>query len=186
MRTGAFASTIAVLIALLMFAPAVASGQVVASNFQELRFKVEPGDIVYVTDETGQERRARILDLSSSVLVLSVDGTRRDFSERAVRRLRQRLPDSLKNGALIGGAVVLTVAVLGRLTVADDGGTFWENAGFILYLGAIGAGVGTGIDAAIQTRKTIYEAPARASPGSLGMSPLVSRAVKGLRFSITF
>jgi hypothetical protein len=177
------------LFVLLTLAPMMASAQTVASNFQELRFKVKPGDTVYVTDDAGRERKARILDLSPALLVLSVDRTRRDLSENNVKRIRQRLPDPLLNGAMIGAASVMTLSTVSSIAFSDrsENETFgWADVGFILYLGAIGAGVGTGIDALIQGRKIIYEMPDGASPPSFGVSPVLSPGVRGVRVSVSF
>jgi hypothetical protein len=175
-----------VLLVLLTLTPMMASAQAIASNFQELRFKVKAGDTVYVTDATGRETRARILDLSPSSLLLSMNGTDRKLSESDVVRIRQRLPDPLLNGAAIGAGFVVALSSVARIWFSDDGGTFWENAGFILYLGSIGAGVGTGIDALIQGRKIIYTTPGSGSSWSFGVSPVLSRGVKGVRVSISF
>lgn len=177
------------LFVLLTLAPITASAQAVASNFQELRFKVKPGDTVYVTDDAGRERKARILELSRSSLLLSMDGTRRDLSENNVRRIRQRLPDPLLNGAVIGAVSVMTLSTVSSIASSDRGEneTFgWADVGFILYLGSIGAGVGTGIDALIQGRKIIYETPGSASRRSFGVSPVLSPRVRGVRVSVSF
>ena len=89
--------------------------QTIASSFEELLLKVKPGDTVYVTDDTGRERKAQILDLSSSSLMLSVDGTRQDLSQNNLKRMRQRLPDPVWNGALIGGGVGLAHSLVLKL-----------------------------------------------------------------------
>ncbi len=82
-----------------------AQAQTVARSFEELRVKLRPGATGYVTDTSGQERKAQILDLSPSSLALSMDGATRDLDENVVRRIKQRLPDPVWNGAVIGGAV---------------------------------------------------------------------------------
>jgi hypothetical protein len=174
---------------LLMLAPLTAGAQTVAGNFQELRFKVKQGDTVYVTDDAGQERKARILGLSGSSLLLSMDGTRRDLSENNVKRIRQRLPDPLMNGAAIGGLSVMTLSTVSSIAFSDrtEGETFgWADVGFILYLGSIGAGVGIGIDALIQGRKIIYETSGTISRRSFDVSPMLSPQLRGVRLSVRF
>lgn len=178
-----------VLSVLLALAPMTANAQAVAGNFQELSLKVKPGDTVYVTDDAGQERKARILELSRASLVLSVDGTRRELGETSVRRIRRRLPDSLWNGAAIGAASVMTLSTVGAVAFADrgEGESFgWSDVGFICYLGAIGAGVGTGIDALIQGRKVIYETPGPTARRSFRVAPVVSARVRRVRISVSF
>jgi hypothetical protein len=177
------------LFVLLTLAPLSAAAQAVASNFQELRFKVKPGDTVYVTDDAGQERKARILELSRSSLLLAMDATRLDLSENNVKRIRQRLSDPLLNGAAIGAVSVMTLATVSSIAFSDrsEGETFgWADAGFILYLGAIGAGVGIGIDALIQGRKIIYETSGTISRRSFGVSPMLSPRLRGVRLSVRF
>jgi hypothetical protein len=51
-------------------------------------------------------------------------------------------------------------------------------------IGAIGAGVGIGIDALVRGRRTIYEA----APGSIRLraAPLVVRHAGGLQVSLSF
>lgn len=146
-----------VALAVLMAAPV--TGQIVAASFDELRFKVKAGDTVYVTDDSGKsEQKARILDLSTLSLALSIGGVRRDLVESNVKRIRQRLPDTKKNGALIGflvGAAASTSAAkaLESPPGSCSGGCVAVN---VLYGGGLGALVGLGIDALIQSRKDIY------------------------------
>jgi hypothetical protein len=144
-------------LAVLMAAPA--AGQTVATTFEELRLKVQAGDTVYVTDDSGQsEQAARVLDLTAASLTVSIQGVRRELVESRVRRIRQRLPDSRKNGALIGLLVGAAGSTAGAVAMASPagsctGGCVGVN---ILFGGGLGALVGLGIDALIQGRKDIY------------------------------
>ncbi len=189
MQRASFSRRSLALFVLFTLAPLTAGAQAVASNFAELRFTVKPGDTVYVTDDAGQERRARILELSPASLSLSVNGTRRDFSEAEVRRIRQRRPDSLWNGAAIGAASVMALSTVGAIAFSDrdeDEAFGWADVGFICYLGAIGAGVGTGIDALIQGRKVIYESAGTTSRTTFRVSPVLSPRIRGVRISFSF
>ena len=146
-----------VVMAVLMATPV--TGQTVATNFEELRLKVKAGDTVYVTDDSGKsEQGARILDLSTSSLVVSIGGVRRELLESNVARLRQRLPDSKKNGALIGLLIGAAGSVAGAKALESPAGSCSGAcvAGNILYGGGLGALIGLGIDALIQGRKDIY------------------------------
>jgi hypothetical protein len=98
-------------------------------------------------------------------------------------RVRVRHFDSVINGALIGaGAGVASGLFLCRLTEP------WEicrdDFGSMFRIGAIGAGVGTGIDALIRGRRTVYET----TPGStrLHATPIIARHGGGLQVSISF
>lgn len=135
-----------------------ASAQTVATTFDELGLKVKPGDIIYVTRTDQQETRAKLLELSSSSLVLSIAGNRQQLDESHVMRVRQRLPDSRKNGALIGflvGGGASTAMAKGLESPAGSctGGCIAAN---VFFGGGLGALVGLGIDALIQSRKDIY------------------------------
>ena len=91
--------------------------------------------------------------------------------------------DSLLNGALMGAGVAVASGLF-LCTRTEP----WENcrddAGPMLGIGAIGAGIGVGIDALIRGRRTIYES----TPPStlLRAAPLVSRGAIGLRFSMSY
>src|SRR5688500_18411606 len=127
--------------------PAAAQG--IAGSFEQLQLLVRPGDKVTVTDASGHEATGRIVDLSTSMLVLSAGGTRRELSEPDVRDIQQRRSDSLANGAIWGLAV-------GSAIAAGLVAAFWEGSddaapaiGFIAMYGGIGAGIGVGVDALI-------------------------------------
>ena len=176
-------------VVLSVLGAAPASGQTVATSFEELRFKVKVGDTVYVTDDSGKpEQEARILDLSASSLSVSSGGVRREMLESNVRRLRQRLPDSKKNGALIGFLVGAAGSVAGAKTLESppgscSGGCVTAN---ILYGGGLGALVGLGIDALIQGRKDIYGGGGSRSSLNVDVCPLVLSRGNGLGVSFRF
>jgi hypothetical protein len=172
--------------------------QTVAHSFEELRSKLKPGDTVYVTDDSGRERRAQILDFSPSSLILSVDGARRDLSEENVKRIRQRLPDPLWSGAVIGAAVAMAPLIVYCSQASESGETCGDQlfvAGGcdelclglgLVPLGAIGAAAGMGIDALVRGRKTIYEALGGTSPRALRVSPVFSSRARGVLVSMSF
>jgi hypothetical protein len=94
---------------------------------------------------------------------------------------RQRKNDSLWNGALIGAGVAIGTGLF-LCTRTEP----WENcrddAGPMLRIGALGAGIGIVIDALIRDRKTsIADAGAR-----LNIAPVVSRRTKGVQMSFSF
>jgi len=163
-----------------------AAAQDVATTFEELRFKVKAGDTVYVTGEDGQEREAKIVGLSASSPVVTMGGAQSNLTEGRVKQMRQRLPDPLRNGALIGflvgGAGSTAMAKALESPVGScTGGCVAAN---ILYGGGVGALIGLGIDHLIKGKKTIYE-PSQ-SAGTIVLQPvLLSRTLGfgvGLRF----
>ena len=92
-----------------------------------------------------------------------------------------RQSDSLLNGALIGaGAAVASGLVFCTL------GESWDNCrddvGPMIKIGAIGAGIGMGIDALI--RKKIYQSASGAT--EVHAAPIIGRRAKGLQLSVRF
>jgi hypothetical protein len=129
----------------------------VAASFEQLQVLVQPGHAVTLTDASGTEVSGRIESLSSSALSLASDGTRRDFLETDVTLIRQRRGDSLANGAWWGFGILAGLAIAGTAQC----GECWRDepafmAAFIGFQGALGAGVGVGIDALRRGEHTIY------------------------------
>lgn len=166
--------------------PVAGNAQAVASNFQELRFRVEPGDTIYITDRSDRETAAEIVELSSSALTVRISGEPRALAEQDVRRIRQRLPDPLWTGAIIGFGIGVglgtAVASISESCSSDGGAACWAP---VVVYGSISAGVGLGIDALIKSRKVIYEAPGGKSARWL-LSPLLSGTTKGALMRVLF
>jgi hypothetical protein len=125
-----------------------------------------------------------ILSTASAVFAQTSQGpapSLRDLHAADTGQVTTRRSDSILNGALIGaGAGVASGLFLCRLTEP------WENcfaAGPMLGVGAIGAGIGIGIDLLIRG-KTISSA----DPGSARVTaaPLVGRRAGGLHLSVNF
>jgi hypothetical protein len=96
-------------------------------------------------------------------------------------RVAVRESDSLLNGALIGaGAGVASVLFI--CTRMEPLRNCADDAGTLATFGAIGAGVGMGIDALI--RKTVYRSASGAT--ELQAMPIIGRRAKGLRLSVVF
>ena len=159
-----------------------ASAQTPRGSGLNLETLLIPGMTVWITDSGGREEKTRIVSASGEILTTSGDETRR-FSAADVKRVRVRHADPVINGALIGaGAAVASGLFLCSLTET------WENcrddAGPMFRIGAIGAGVGIGIDALIRGRRTIYEG----APGTTRFraAPIVARHAGGLQVSLRF
>jgi hypothetical protein len=109
-----------------------------------------------------------------------------DLTEADVTRIRQRLPDPLWTGALIGFGVG---AGLGAVAAAFDEGYSHQGggacAGPALMFGMLGAGASVGIDALIKGRKVIYQAPG-IKPNRVAVQPIVSASARGLRLTMRF
>jgi hypothetical protein len=170
----------------LLFLSSFASAQDVATNLEELRLKVGPGATIYVTEEGGEEYTAKVVSLSTSALVVSVNGANREVSESAVRRIRQRLPDPLWTGALIGFGVGVGLGALAAgasESCSSEGGA--QCAGPALGMGLLGGGLGLGIDALIKGRKVIYESRSP-NAAAWNLVPLVAPRGAGAGVTIVF
>jgi hypothetical protein len=131
----------------------------VARSFEQLQVLVRPGNTITVMDAAGAQVSGRLETLSSSLLSLSVDGTRRDFSEMDVDAIRRR-GDSLANGAWWGFGVGMGIAALAIATCVEcfTDEPAWIGAAVVMY-GALGTGFGVGIDALVRGQHTIYRRP---------------------------
>jgi hypothetical protein len=170
-----------------MLMPATGAAQAPATNFRELRFKVAPGNTIYVTDQSGRETAVEVLDLSEPAVLVRQGGERRTLAEADVRRIRQRLPDRLWNGALIGFGIGagLGALVASIMDECSSGGGA-ACAGPVIGYSALGSAVGVGIDALIKGRKIIYEAPRTTTSMRLALTPTLSTSVKGARLTVLF
>ena len=92
-----------------------------------------------------------------------------------------RQSDSLVNGALIGAGVAVASGLF-ICTRMEPWDNCRDDVGPMIRLGAIGAGIGIGIDALI--RKKVYQS---ASGGTVvHAAPLLGRRAQGLRLSVQF
>jgi hypothetical protein len=175
---------------MLIAAPCVAAGQGIAESFDQLRVLVQVGDKVRIADATGRETSGKLADLSPTGLALLVDGERREFDAGDVSTVRQRRDDSFANGAKIGFGIGAGIGLLGGVAMAsvyDEIGPAQIIAISFMY-GALGAGMGVGMDALITREQVIYAArtPTTAAPAAVKIRPLFTRARRGVVVSIGF
>ncbi|MFH1965958.1 MAG: hypothetical protein ABIJ42_10525 [Acidobacteriota bacterium] len=100
--------------------------------------------------------------------VIGMDDNIRRIPKSGVSRItsREKIGDSLVNGALIGTAVGFGTGFLGFIGAnnAATSGPWWdkEAAAFATSIGLVGAGIGvifgSGIDAAVRKPELLYEA----------------------------
>ena len=115
------------------------------------------GEEVIVTYAgSGQELRGHLVELSSTSLAMLVDGQRREVPIDDVLRIDGR-KDSLKNGTIIGAAIMGALSLL-TCPQMDDAGIC---ASALIFNTGFGAAVGAGIDALHKGRSPIYVKPAR-------------------------
>jgi hypothetical protein len=147
-----------------------------------LEAALTPGMTVWITDAGGREEKTRIVGVSGGILTTTARGAIRRLRTSDISRIRVRQSDKVINGALIGAAAAVGSGLfLCRLTEP------WEicrDSGPLLRIGAIGAGLGMGIDALIRGRRTIYEAAPQTM--RLHILPMIARDAMGVQLSIGF
>lgn len=174
------------LTSLLLATPVLAHAQALATNFQELRLKIQTGDAIYVTDSTGREFQAKVLEIAPPSLIVSAGNGERVLSERDVATIRQRLPDPVWQGALIGFGVGAGLGVLAGSFSEDCSHGRSGCIGGVLLMSGLGAGVGVGIDALIKGRKTIYSSRAPGGEPHLVILPVLTRNTRGAALGVRF
>jgi hypothetical protein len=175
--------SVAVLCLFSLTAVSAASAQTVAAPNHSLDDALRPGRTAWITDASGNEEKTRILGVAGDVITASAGDRIRHFRTADIMRIEVRHFDSVLNGALIGaGSMIATGLFL--CTAMEPWETCAANPGPFMYAGAVGAGIGIGIDALWPSRKTIYDR----TRGSLRWhaAPIVSRETKGLQVAITF
>jgi len=158
----------------------------IARSFEQLQVFVSPGDTVLVRDDSGEEVSGRIARLTATELVVLVANTPRVFAATDPLRIRQRRGDSLANGTWIGFASGVGLAVV---AVAADGGDYFASPGWVVVAaaiyGAMGAGIGVGVDALVRGRHVIYEQiPNRPPP--VAVAPIVGPRRVGAMLAVRF
>jgi hypothetical protein len=158
------------------------------NSFEQLQLLVKPGDKIDVIGVDGIRTRGKIESLTPASLRLSTKGGIRDFAQKDALEIKQKRPDSLGNGALIGA--VSGGGLMGGAAIAFcSGGECDANGGQIAmsiaaYTG-IGAAIGVGIDAMIKHHQVIYKQSTQSAFKNVGVAPLLTSGHKGavVRFS---
>ena len=179
----AMVAAIAVTIAMPSLSAAQAPSETPTAAFHELPLLLSLGDRMTVTDDTGRELQGELIDLSPSALSVLVDDTRYDLQETDIAAVRQRRPDSLKDGALWGfmaGAAIISGLML-------SSGCSFHPTGVLAAIGVyggLGAGIGAGVDSAHVGSRVVYDT--RGSSRRVSVAPLISRDRKGVAVSLGF
>jgi hypothetical protein len=161
--------------------PALA--QELAGSFDQLRVLVKAGDVLTITDSSGQESRGRLLRLAGTSLEIDVDGTPQMWSQDRVRTIRQRHPDSLANGAKIGFGIGAGFGALAGFAVAGDLGSRGAIPAIVIVYGAMGAGIGVGVDGLLSTNRLVFSRPNSPS-ARLSAAPIVGSGRRGVRLTV--
>jgi hypothetical protein len=167
---------------MLILATATASAQTVGTARPNLGDLLRPGMTVWITDSSGHELEARVVNVSEDAVTTSADGLSRRLPASDIRRVEVRQSDSLLDGALIGAGAAIGSGLF-LCTRTEPWDNCRDDVGPMLRIGLIGAGVGIGIDALIRGRRTIYGADRGVS---VRMAPLLGRDVRALQLSVQF
>jgi hypothetical protein len=166
----------ALLVAILA-APSLASGQTAVDR---LPSDVAPGLIVSVVEDDGRKIEGRVREISERGLVLSRGGTSEEI--RLDRIVRIDKPDSLKNGALAGLGVGLALGAFSALAQPEGSEPEWVFAA-IVSNGIAWTLLGTGIDALVDRRRTLYE---RGRRPQVRLAPVVGRGTRGAAVAVNW
>jgi hypothetical protein len=166
----------ALLAAVVALIPSIVSAQ---ESPERLGDALAVGSYVSVVDAEGQRREGRVTDSADGLVKMSRRGHRFDVPLERIVLVEK--PDSVRNGALTGLVAGLTLGAL-TLVVFADGEL---PAGFavtnIVTNGLFWMGVGTGLDALFDNRRTLY---ARGPSTRVRVQPIVKREGAGLSVGI--
>jgi hypothetical protein len=193
-RTRARKSSVAVLVSIPLLWASRVEAQGVATSFEQLRSRLKPGDTIQVTDDKGRKTTGQLGELTASSLELLVRKTEsvgrdaRRLAERDIRKIALERRDSLLNGALIGlaaGAAPGILLIAGRSRGSDPIQHADIAVSIVGVPGAVGAGIGTLIDALRFERTTVYVPPGQSS-SRLQVLPVLSTSTAGAQVSVRF
>lgn len=178
---------VAALFALFALAPlSAAVAQPAAGNLAELRPRIQAGDKVFVTDDSGAKIKGSVLGVSAvSLTLLRADGARLELGEDRLRRIEKRGFDPVWQGAVIGAAIGMSPILFYCRGATESGEKCSDQGSSIAAFAALGAGIGAAVDALIPGKKRIYQSRGRA-PLTVALSPAFSRGAKGVRVGLQF
>jgi hypothetical protein len=167
----------AVLVVSILAAPSLAVAQTAG---ERLPSDVRPGQMVSVVEDDGRKIEGRVREISERGLVLSRRGTNEEVLLDRIVRIDK--PDSLKNGALAGLGVGLALSAVTVLAQPDGMQPEWVFAA-VAYNGIAFTLLGTGIDALVDSRRTLYE---RGRRPQVRLAPVVGPGTRGAVVSWTW
>jgi hypothetical protein len=113
---------------------------------------------VFVLDDRGIETRGQLLRLDDESVVVQVGAEQRRFETARINKITKR-GDSLRNGVIAGAVVGALLGVMSAGITDCPGGCAGFRVAAVPLSSAFYAAIGTGIDAMIQGRTVIYQAP---------------------------
>lgn len=174
-----------VLGALVLALAATVQAQELASNFDQLRVLVKPGDVIHIRDNNGQNVGGRLVDLSPDALRLLVNGSTREFNASDVDVVTAARHGNTANGAKYGlatGAGVGTLIMFLAFDHCNNQCVPYLLTGALVY-GGIGAGLGAGFSAMSTSQRVIFARPA-AQHARMTIAPVVDRTHAGAMLNV--
>jgi hypothetical protein len=159
--------------------PAPARAGEVVRTFRDLQGRVLIGETVTATDKAGQKTKGKLLALNDTTLTLQTEQGDVALQGAELTKVQARRSGPLWNGALIGFAVpTVTIGLF-----AAEYGCSGDCAALIAFYGAIGAGVGVGIDALVKGNITVLDTQGK---GRVALAPILGKSRKGVLCSVRF
>lgn len=164
-----------------------AFAQAPVSDFGQLPTRVRTGDTVIVTDTAGREHKGKLHVLAPASLVIEAAGKRVDFPSERVAAMTWQQRDSLGNGAWIGFATAAGMIGILAASSCEGDECRWVVPLAAGFYGAVGAGIGVGIDALIPGKKIlVYSRAAGSARASVSLSPILHTGRQGLAATVRF
>jgi hypothetical protein len=167
----------------LVSSPALAQSQ--TSLLGEI---VRHGQTVEVIDDQGRETRGKVGMVSMGILRIVRNGTTSEIPFEHITQIT-RSADSLANGAWIGFASGAAVGLFGSTagTSCDYESFCFDGPRYVigstLIFGAIGTGIGVGVDALIKHNRIIYR---RDAGTQTRVAPVLGPGVNGAMVSVSW
>jgi hypothetical protein len=136
---------------------------------------IRTGMTVTVVDEGGVVREGRVDGVTGSALRLTRSGRIYEIAVDDIVRIEKS--DSLRNGALTGLALGMLFGALPPLITEPPGGERTKFlVGSIIGNSIIWTALGTGVDAMVNSKRTLYE---RGRRRTVSVSPVMGRSRAG-------
>ena len=134
-----------------------------ATTFRELALRVPPDALLVVADQEDQQQAGRLVGIDTGTL--TIQSLRRiTFAEPDVKVVRQKMPDRILDGGLIGFAIGTLAPLAVCTSRSDSSETVGCAIGSVAFGGLPGFAIGALIDRARGRMVTIFRATAGPGP----------------------
>lgn len=144
--------TLAIAGILAVGTPRTAVAQERPADNSGLGTRLRTGDRVWVEIDTTDIRTGKVLGVANGMLTLATDGTEESIPIGRIWRV-QRKQNGIALGMLVGAGVGFALGLPIAAIGANEG---TGVAGPLLFMTGVGAAVGTGLDALLWRKRTVY------------------------------